>query len=404
MSIAPHSSPSEELSSCSHFYPTLRRSELSQTPSPEEIITVARKIESFTSRLIPLTSDRCLKRYSGCLSCPPQNCVHSGGGAPLLELCHCWTCCFGKTHGKDIRDLHLFLKELTKQHNVHCVADTILRKGISLGVVMRQQNNFTEEQKEILKGGCKNPYELDLEEAKDKITNARNQLICASYDRSHNLYLILELWKSSKKSDARDLSNTFTLWVQNKEGQVSPFCSHRLESFLSSLTLFSLKSRRSGARVSPSQAAHLALQVQTTLSCILSNSKYKESLLSTVSIEEEVFPACSTELIFCILIASLEAEGKLPSLRNKALLQYFPKEISELITSSAETFRKTLLGEFLLCKRPRKKGDPMDVPAPKQQMLKLRTFSEPILSIKVSSATNDEDEEDPEEGPSTKNT
>ncbi|WP_213318198.1 hypothetical protein [Chlamydiifrater volucris] len=399
MSVSSTSTSQEESISCSSYDPSLKAE--TTLISPEQILATTRKINDFVSSLIPLSSDRCLKRYSGCLSCPPQGCVHSGGGQPLMELCHCWTCCFGKVHGKDIKELHLFLTELVKQHNINCIAETVIRNKIPLGTMMRQLGDLTKKQKEILKSDCKKFYELSLEEGKDKLNSARNHVI-SSQTQSQALHLILELWQTTKKTNAKNLPNIASLWIKNKQGDLSPFCSQRLEAFVSSQTFHSKLTPQRSLRASIRKVEHIVLQVRTTLSCIIDSDKYRSALLTTQMISSQTIYVCSTELLYCILVASLESEQKYPALRNKLLIQQFPAETSELIRSSSETFRKTLLGEFLLSKRTRKKEDGDDDPLePKQRILKVRQFSKSVLSIKMSTSYNKEEEEDPDEGPSS---
>ncbi|WP_375793119.1 hypothetical protein O1W69_03125 [Chlamydia sp. 12-01] len=322
-------------------------------PTPAEVVSLSQRIGGFVDNYIPLTGDGCLKRIPGCSSCPPGACIHSGRGEPMMDLCHCWTCCFGKPTGNSMRNFYINLKEYARLHGDTCAAHSLLKSGINVGVVSKQHGELSEEEKEQMQRCCRT--ELSAVDKRHISITARTRSMMKLADNIREEGIlegisgkILDLWHAAPEDT--DPEDAQKVWIKTSDGSKSPFCFAKCLNYLRTIrcyrTINDCRGHNFLFRESPGSS--IASCVMYTLAAMVKNENFRDLLL-----EEEPDGAggtiytCSYELVKTILLLSIVARNKHPHAGYTDRRRQFEEEDADTIILASNTFRERVLGKLI---------------------------------------------------------
>ncbi|EPP34602.1 hypothetical protein CP10139811_0418 [Chlamydia ibidis] len=313
------------------------------SPSPEEAIELAKKINSFLKDNTPLSSDCCLKRNTSCLSCHPNSCVHSGGNSPLVEFCHCWTCCFGEPSPNEMEALSRYFKEMSITHGTLCTSLSILKANISIAKIAKQHCQLSEEDKHTIAAKCSEKIidrRFEITYSLIKLTNS----LTASGLQEQHLSLILDIWKSTPAKINPETA--LNIWIVDKSNNISPFCFQRLEAFLNK-AYFVHAHRKREELLAAGETHKMTLHAMFTLAAALA-SPHKQTIFHKEVINNDCsIYKCSYLFLHKLLVMILTARGlRFQQIYSRKETVSFSQRDNQQIKEASDTFRKTLLGEF----------------------------------------------------------
>ncbi|MEF9497465.1 hypothetical protein [Chlamydia sp. 04-14] len=321
-------------------------------PTPSEVMNLSQRIDGFVENYIPLTGDGCLKRVSGCPSCPPGACVHSGGGEPMLDFCHCWTCCFGKPTGNSMRAFYIDVKEYARVHGNACAAHSLLKSGIDVAKVSKQYGELSEEEKEKMQRCCQTEISASYKRHVSITRRTRSMMHLADNIRDEGILegmsgQILDLWHAAPEDTNPE--DAQTIWVKTRDGERSPFCFARCLNYLRTIRCYRTNTGHThNFLFKASPGSSIASCVMYTLAAIIKNENFRDLLL-----EEEddgaggTIYTCSYELIKIILLLSIVARGKHPHAGFTDQRRQFEEEDEDTIRLASNAFRERILGKFI---------------------------------------------------------
>ncbi|MEF9520199.1 hypothetical protein SBV45_03125 [Chlamydia crocodili] len=322
-------------------------------PTPSEVVSLSQRIDGFVENYIPLTGDGCLKRVPGCPSCPSGACVHSGGGEPLLEFCHCWTCCFGRPTGNSMRGFYTEIKEYARVHGNACTAHSLLKSGIDVAKVSKQYGELSEEEKEKIQRCCQT--ELSATDKRYISITARTKSMMRLADNIREEGLlegvsgqILDLWHAAPEDTNPE--DAQKVWVKTSDGKKSPFCFTQCLNYLRTIRCYRTNRDRQAHNFlfKASPGSSIASCVMYTLAAIVKNENFRDRLL-----EEESDGAggtiytCSYKLIKIILLLSIVARDKHPHAGFTDQRRQFEDTDEDAIHLASNAFREKILGTYI---------------------------------------------------------
>ncbi|AAP05449.1 hypothetical protein [Chlamydia caviae] len=324
-------------------------------PQPAEITNLSQRISGFVTKFIPLTDDGCTKRSPKCPSCPREACVHSGNGEPMMNLCNCWTCCFGKPTINDTRGFYNFIKEYARIHGNACAAHSMLQAGINIATASKQRGEISEEEKRKMAKCCPTVVRTKIERGYYDVTRISVTMMDLVSDLQEEGVItglsgqLLNLWHTAPRDVNPD--DAQKIWIRDADGRLSPFCYLRCLHYIRAIRCFRTDSAnplQGNFLLLESPASIIAASVMYSLAALLNSDRFRDLLLEEESDGEGgTIYTCPYRVVQMLILLSMLARGKQPFTGRPRHREQLKDEEKCTIILASNEFRERVLGKFI---------------------------------------------------------